>query len=1421
MKRTSRFIALFLALIMCVSCFAACGDGEGETTTAAETTVADTTASAEDTTAPDEETTGEPAVTTEEPAVTTEEPAVTTEEPAVTTEEPAVTTEEPAVTTEEPAVTTEEPAVTTEEPAVTTEEPAVTTEEPSETSAPHVHNYKTRLVTKFPTCTLDGAEKLTCECGEYEMRVLPAAGHVELTVYGKAATCTEKGLTDGKKCSVCGIITMKQTETAKKAHTYDSAEDASCNVCGYKRDVACSHKNTEEIPAKAATCTSTGLTAGKVCKDCEAILTEQLVVPVAKHTETVVNGRDATCTEKGLTDGKKCSVCGIFTVAQTEIPKKAHTEESVSGKAATCTEKGLTDGKKCSVCGTVTVKQTEIPAMGHTEVTVSGKAATCTENGLTDGRECVVCETVIIAQEVIPAAGHSEVVIAGKAATCTEGGITDGKKCTTCGIVTVEQSEIPAAGHSYVNGVCTACNDKYSVGLLYERDENGDGYSVTGIGSCTDTDIIIPALYEGDPVTSIGFSAFEGCSSITSITIPASINSIYGDAFYDCASLQKVYITDLEAWLAIDVWISGTNGIPLCCTNPCCYGAELYLNGEKITELVIPESVTRIRREAFSGCSSITGVVIHSGVTSIERFAFAGCISLESITVAADNPVYHSDGNCIIETATKTLAVGCGASVIPSDGSVETIDAGAFFRCPSLTKTTIPGSITAIETWAFCWCDALKSVVIGNGVTAIGGSAFAYCGSLESVTIPVSLKSISDGAFCGCNSLAEVNISDLSAWLDISFENYDFEDANPCCNGAALYLNGELLEDLVIPDGVTSIGNNAFAGCSSIKSVVIPDSVTDIRSDAFIGCSSLKSVVIGDGVVSIDMGIFSYCSSLESVSIGKGVASIDSGAFYDCPKLDSISVDENNPVYRSAGNCLIETATKTLVLGGGTCVIPTDGSVTSIGDDAFSSRKSLTSITIPEGVTRIGNDAFWGCSSLTSAVIPNSIMSMGSGVFWNCVLLEYNTYGNGKYLGNSEHPYLVLCDVIDYSAKTFTFSADAKIIYESVFSGCESLESVSIPNTVVDIGAWAFSDCSSLTSISIPEGITDIYSGVFRGCTSLGVITVPNSIKNISPSAFSGCLALQYNEYKNGRYLGNGEEPYLVLVGVIDKSVSAFEMSSGVKIIYDFAFEDCSALAEIIIPEGVVAIGGSAFYGCSSLASIIISKSVASIGAEAFANCYALKSVYVSDMQAWLSILFDGYCSNPCSYGADLCLNGEKVTVLTVPAEVEKIGDYAFDGCISLTEVIMHDKVKSIGASAFSGCIALTSISIPDSLTYIGMSAFANCKSLKNVNIPKGVVRIDEYVFEYCSSLESITIPDGVKAIENFAFEYCTALAEVVIPVSVTSIGSFVFDGCSAIKEITFGGTKAQWESVEKGYCWDGEGSEYTVRCTDGDVANA
>ena len=686
-------------------------------------------------------------------------------------------------------------------------------------------------------------------------------------------------------------------------------------------------------------------------------------------------------------------------------------------------------------------------------------------------------------------------------------------------------------------------------------------------------------------------------------------------------------------------------------------GTTLKKYNGKDTDITIPDGVISIGKDAFRGfdeglaSKKLTSITIPASMMELNSLKSLNRLKLTSVVVKEGNAKYVSKNNCIIDKESKELVFACVNSIIPDDDSVTSIGGSAFRGCTGLTSITIPDSVTSIGERAFSGCSGLTSITIPNSVTSIGNSAFYGCTGLTSVTIGNSVTSIGNNAFTGCTGLTSITIPNSVTRIgDYAFYN---------CTG---------LTSVTIPNSVTSIGGSAFYGCTGLTSITIPNSVTSIGSSAFSGCSSLESITIPfvgakAGVTSSDTyqypfgyifgtysytggvatnqdyygsstssttnttyyipsslkfvtvtggnilyGAFSRCTGLTSVTIGNSVTRIGSSAFSGCTGLTSIIVAEGNSKYHSDGNCLIETATKTLILGCKTSVIPTDGSVTSIGSYAFEDCRGLTSITIPDSVTSIGSAAFWYCTGLASVTIGNSVTSIGRYAFMNCTGLTNITIPDSVTSIGDRAFY----DTTWYNNQPDGLVYAGKVAYK--YKGTmPSNTSIVLKEGTLGIGYEAFYNCKGLTSITIPNSVTSIGGSAFYGCTGLTNVTIPNSVTSIGSYAFEDCRGL-----------------------------TSITIPDSVTSIGSYAFDGCSGLASVTIGNSVTSIGYKAFYNCTKLTSVTIGNSVTSIGSYAFYYCTELTSIKFNGTKAqWNAIDKDyGWNYNTGNYVVH-CTDGD------------------------------------------------------------------------------------------------------------------------------------------------------------------------------------
>ena len=622
------------------------------------------------------------------------------------------------------------------------------------------------------------------------------------------------------------------------------------------------------------------------------------------------------------------------------------------------------------------------------------------------------------------------------------------------------------------------------------------------------------------------------------------------------------------------------------------------------------------------------------------------------------------------------------------------IGSSAFRYCTSLESITIPNGVISIGDSAFDNCTSLASITIPNSVTSIGYKAFWGCTSLTSITIPESVTSIGSYAFSGC-SIKEATVP--ARFIDNIRNSY--------------------LETLVITSG-DSIGEKALFNCKSLKNVTLPNSVTSIGSSAFEGCTSLTGIKIPKSVTSIGYYAFYNCISLTKIYFNaEAMADLnyDSYVFYNAGNAEGgIEVTVGKEVSRIPA-CLFRSHDSSYSPKITSVSFKKSGVCKSIGVSAFERCIYLTSITIPKSVTTMGNYAFSGCTRLKEINFNAKAMEDLNSDNYVFHKAGADRSGIRVTIGNevTKIPAYLFCSHENYTSElpeitsvVFEENSVCKSIGSYAFRNC-AMTSIAIPESVTHIGESAFRNCA-MASIAIPESVTSIGSSAFENCKSLRSITIPDSVTSVGEDAFLYCP--------------------------IKEATLPARFIASIR---------SSCLEKVVITSGD-GIGSNAFEYCTSLTSITIPESVTRIGSSAFKDCTSLTSV-------------------------------------TIPNSVTSIGSFAFYYCSSLTSIIIPEGVTSIGDSAFEECTSLTSITIPESVTRIGSSAFEDCTSLTSITIPESVTSIGTYAFWCCTSLTSITIPEGVTSIGDSAFYYCSSLTSIKIPESVTSIGSSAFYRCTSL----------------------------------------
>jgi len=969
---------------------------------------------------------------------------------------------------------------------------------------------------------------------------------------------------------------------------------------------------------------------------------------------------------------------------------------------------------------------------------------------------------------------------------------------------------------------------KYSgVGGAITIPDSLGGYPVTTISydafsNCTSLiSVIIP-----DSVTTINAFAFYNCSGLKTITIPKSVATIDDVAFLDCTNLTEIIVdTNNTSYSSLDGVLfnkakttliqfpCGKTGTYVILDSVTAIGEYAFNNCAGLTSVTISDSITEIGRDAFSYCIGLTSVDIPEGVKSIGDSAFSyctglslvtipksvnsigdikdgsmfeGCSALMQINVDVSNETYSSlDGVLFNKTKTSLIQYPCGRhGAYIIPTGVTIIGGGAFSECSGLTSVTIPDSVTTIGYSAFSKCYGLLSVIIPDKVTSLETDTFYNCYSLTSISIGTGVTYIDKFAFYICSGLTQFNVDENN--MAYSSQNgVLFNKSKTILVQCPACIQG----DYVIPNGVIEIQDDAFNECHGLTSVFIPDSVTKIGDDAFRECYQISEFNIPDSVASIGSGAFSGTAWFNKQA--------NNGLLY-----------AGKVVYTYVGE------------------MPAN-----------------TSVEIRPGTKGISSQAFYWCTGLTSITIPDSVTNIGQNAFYNTAWFD-NQPDGVIYAGKVAYTYKG--EMPDNTE--LVLNPGTKGIADDAFSCCNNLTSVTIPESVTNIGDNAFSACQ-LTSVTIPASVTSIGDYAFYSYPGLSKAYFLGNAPTMGENVFynrsfiviyvSGETGFTnpWHGYKAAIIYGDYaysivDNSYVSITGYLgtDENITIPSTINGYHVtsIGESAFNG-SGIKSVTIPAGITTINDYAFTDSKYLKEVNFLGNAPMMGKNVFDDCGNDGTFYWPPAQCVDLIYLAGNTgfTNPWYGYATLMksddflysIKDSKASVsnyigtggnVVIPSDVAgfPVTDIIYSGTL-LTSVNIPQSVKNISNYAFDDCNGLTQINVDaNNACYSSLEGVLFDKTLKTLilcprgksglyTVPDSVKIIADSAFYDCTGLTSIITQNGVSVIGSDAFGCCTGLNSINIGIGVTTFEDMAFDGCTGLTQINVDADNACYSSFE------------------------
>lgn len=1016
-------------------------------------------------------------------------------------------------------------------------------------------------------------------------------------------------------------------------------------------------------------------------------------------------------------------------------------------------------------------------------------------------------------------------------------------------ITTLTKIEIPASVQKIGDHAFADCSNLTAVTFKEQADSKLTTIDTSAFEGCSL--MKLSKLPEG--LTTINASAFKDCKKISLTDLPTGLITIGNAAFENCTMLRIGKLPAITAlgmaafkncvklsFLSVDT--SNLAEINATAFEGCTGLSSVQINGGEKKQTTIADG-------AFATCNSLKWLDIENvksigknafaklpfsaleinQVDTIGESAFAGCDKLE-------NPVIQN-----VKTIGASAFAGSGAQTDDNKvllDSIQNVGSRAFEGCQftsadirDLEKvTTYTDPETKIEYSPFAKSSIKKVEFSDETKNTVCTKAFKNVTSLQSVELAYcftygNISTIDASAFEGCVNLTDINLSDKLTTI----------------NGLAFYNTG--LTEIMVPASLTKIttasaaGKNVgpFAG-GVLRKVTFADGVTKSLQGMFMGTTSLEEVVLPESLKTIDQNAFKDCSSLKKLSVGKSggenvldtVETINAGAFNGCSSLETLTLKnvakiDSSDTNRTFGGC---TSLKKVSVTGVTTTDNTGKTTlsTTIGTSAFKDNKALKEINL-DTIKTVSQEAFRGCGVADDGTDPatltlNNVNAIGALAFYGCGFkavqiprqltsvatgkingVEYGPFAGGKLetvsfgtLINTIPDNLCMNTTSLQKIELQSVKASLRTIGKNAFKGCTSVEEVTIPKGILTVSNSAFEGCSGLTDVTIAA--KTINAKAFAECTNLKAVKMEEGVTTIQGMAFANTQISAVTIPSTLTTAGTTKEgaiekgPFAgtMIATVHGQTEDSTEAQEGATIlpetkkIPDNLFLGCTSIIDVQIPETVTEIGQKAFKDASSVENVTFAvntetgkvKGVEKIGISAFDGCSSLQELVLPETVT--EVLQGAFANEGALVKADMSRT----------ASLKKWDKESFKGDTALAEVILPTAggITAIPDGAFAGCTTLTgeNLKIPKNIVTITANAFKE-SGLKKLYIPNQVTTIGASAFEACKNLEDVHISNNISIISQSTFKNCEKLEKIEIPVKVEKIGTNAFYG-SGLKDV-------------------------------------